>query len=325
MEKRKISLKGIDQLQLLGSQDEHLHLIEEAFASKIVVRGDEIAISGKTGDIDTLERLFTELIFLINRNGRLIRDDVKMVIDMVQAGGGEVSVGLKSEPRIIFYGKKGLIRPKSKGQERYLSAVSQNDIVFAIGPAGTGKTYLVVAMALARLREKEVSRIILTRPAIEAGESLGFLPGDLMEKVDPYLRPLTDALFDMLPSDQLQRYVERKIIEIVPLAYMRGRTLNDAFVILDEAQNTSPIQMKMFLTRLGVNSRSIITGDVTQIDLPDNIKSGLIQIQDVLKEIDGIGFVYLDRTDVVRHRLVREIIQAYEVFKENHTEEGSPE
>lgn len=329
MEKRKISLKGIDQLQLLGSQDEHLHLIEEAFASKIVVRGDEIAISGKTDDVDTLERLFTELIFLINRNGRLIRDDVKTVIDMVQAGGGEVSVGLKRETQIIFYGKKGLIRPKSKGQERYLSAVSQNDIVFAIGPAGTGKTYLAVAMALARLREKEVSRIILSRPAIEAGESLGFLPGDLMEKVDPYLRPLTDALFDMLPSDQLQRYVERKIIEIVPLAYMRGRTLNDAFVILDEAQNTSPIQMKMFLTRLGVNSKSIITGDVTQIDLPDSVISGLIQIQDVLKEIDGIGFVYLDRTDVVRHRLVKEIIQAYEVFKENHkenhTEEGSPE
>lgn len=323
MDQRKISLRGIDQLQLLGSHDEYLHLIEEMFISKIVVRGDEVLISGEAKDVDALEKLFTELIFLLNRNGRLERDDVKTVIDLVRAGRGQASVGFGQETQVILYGKRGVIRPKTKGQEAYYSAVSQNDIVFVIGPAGTGKTYLAVAMALAKLKEKEVSRIILTRPAIEAGENLGFLPGDLMEKIDPYLRPLSDALFEMLPSDQLQRYVERKIIEIVPLAYMRGRTLNDAFVILDEAQNTSPIQMKMFLTRLGVNSKVIINGDITQIDLSENIVSGLIQIQNILKEIEGIGFVYLDRSDVVRHRLVKKIIQAYEVFQENHTEEGS--
>jgi phosphate starvation-inducible PhoH-like protein len=201
----------------------------------------------------------------------------------------------------------------------------KNDIVFVVGPAGTGKTYIAVAAALARLQEKEVSRIILTRPAIEAGESLGYLPGDLMEKVDPYLRPLTDALFDMLPADKLQRYVDRKVIEIIPLAYMRGRTLNNAFVILDEAQNTSPMQMKMFLTRLGINSRAIVTGDVTQIDLPSNITSGLVQIQEILKDIDEIGFIYLDGNDVVRHPLVRDIIQAYEVYQGNTKDEDKSE
>ena len=323
MEKRKIPIKGVNQLQLLGSHDEHLHMIEKAFVSKIVVRGDEVLISGEADEVAKLEKLFTELLFLVNRNDRLDRDDVKTVIELIRVGEVEVSKGLDRESKIIFYGKKGLIRPKTKGQEAYVEALSQNDIVFVIGPAGTGKTYIAVAVALQKLREKEVSRIILTRPAIEAGESLGFLPGDMMEKVDPYLRPLTDALFDMLPSDQLQRYVDRKIIEIVPLAYMRGRTLNDAFVILDEAQNTSPVQMMMFLTRLGVNSKAIVTGDVTQIDLENKAMSGLTQIQDVLKKIEGIGFVYLDKGDVVRHRLVKEIIHAYEIFEGNKSNERS--
>jgi len=322
MEKQKISLKGVDQLQLLGSHDEYLQLIDEAFTSSVVVRGDEVIVTGDSKEIESLEKLFMELIFLINRNGHLKRNDVQTVIDMIRAGKGKVSVGMGGKPQIIFYGKKGLIRPRTKGQEEYYSATKKNDIVFVIGPAGTGKTYLAVAMALAKLREKEVSRIVLTRPAIEAGESLGFLPGDLMEKVDPYLRPLTDAIFSMLPADQLQKFVERRIIEIVPLAYMRGRTLNDAFVILDEAQNTSPIQMKMFLTRLGVNSKAIVTGDVTQIDLPENVTSGLVQIQSILHEIDGIGFIVLQKSDVVRHRLVKEIIQAYEDFEGNHREEG---
>jgi phosphate starvation-inducible PhoH-like protein len=231
---------------------------------------------------------------------------------------------MEPENEVLFYGKKGLIRPKTKGQEVYIETVSNHEIVFVIGPAGTGKTYLAVAMALACLRKKDVSRIVLTRPAIEAGESLGFLPGDMMDKVDPYLRPLTDALFDMLPSDQLQRYVERKVIEVVPLAYMRGRTLNDAYVILDEAQNTSPGQMKMFLTRLGIHSKAIITGDVTQVDLPSKTESGLVQIQDILVDIEGIGFVHLDETDVVRHRLIKEIIRAYEQFSEAESGESQP-
>jgi phosphate starvation-inducible PhoH-like protein len=325
MEKRKVSLKGVDQLHLLGSHDEHLHMIEKSFDSKVVVRGDEVVLSGDYADVNALERLFTELIFLVNRNGQLDKTDVKTVIDLVHSGEGEVTQNLDRGSPIIFYGKRGLIRPKTQGQERYYASLLKNDIVFVVGPAGTGKTYIAVAAALARLQEKEVSRIILTRPAIEAGESLGYLPGDLMEKVDPYLRPLTDALFDMLPADKLQRYVDRKVIEIIPLAYMRGRTLNNAFVILDEAQNTSPMQMKMFLTRLGINSRAIVTGDVTQIDLPSNITSGLVQIQEILKDIDEIGFIYLDGNDVVRHPLVRDIIQAYEVYQGNTKDEDKSE
>lgn len=321
MIKRKVKLGGVDQLQLLGSHDEYLKLIDQMSPSKIVVRGDEITITGEKVDVENLERVVTELIFLINRNGKLERREVETVIDLVQAGNGKSKIGTEESQKIVFYGKNGIIQPKSKGQESYVQSVFKNDIVFSIGPAGTGKTYLAVAMALARLRQKSVSRIVLTRPAIEAGESLGFLPGDLMEKVDPYLRPLTDALFEMVSTDQLQRYVDRKIIEIVPLGYMRGRTLNDGFVILDEAQNTSPMQMKMFLTRLGFNSKAIITGDITQIDLPEKVPSGLIQIQDILKGIEGIGFVYLDKADVVRHRLVRQIIQAYEVFQDNNQEE----
>ncbi len=321
---KKISLRGIDQLILLGSHDENLHLIESAFPSKIVIRGDDIVLSGESKDVEILGRLFEELLFLINRNGRLDQKDVQTVIDLIRTGGKEEDVSANRGGDVVLYGKKGIIRPKTTGQSKYVAAVQNNDIVFVIGPAGTGKTYLAVAIAVARLREKAVSRIILTRPAIEAGESLGYLPGDLMEKVDPYLRPLTDALFSMLPSDQLQRYVDRKIIEIVPLAYMRGRTLNDAFVILDEAQNTSSMQMKMFLTRLGLNSSAIITGDITQIDLPESKMSGLIQIQEILKDIEGIVFMRLDKSDVVRHRLVKEIIQAYEIFHGNLNDEGSP-
>ena len=323
MEERRISIKGVDQLRLLGPRDEHVAAVTSAFPSKVVVRGDEIWISGESDDVQALEHVFTELIFLVNRNGDLSVRDVQTVVDLARAGKTDVAAAPgKTSSHAVFYGKRGVIRPKTPGQEAYCAAAEKNDIVFVIGPAGTGKTYLAVAMAVERLREKEVSRIVLTRPAIEAGESLGFLPGDLMEKVDPYLRPLTDALFDMLPSDQLQKYVDRKIIEIVPLAYMRGRTLNDAFVILDEAQNTSPMQMKMFLTRLGIHSRAVVTGDVTQIDLPDKTGSGLVEIQNILKEIEGIAFVRLDRQDVVRHRLVKEIIQAYESYG-NTPEEGS--
>lgn len=315
--KRSLSLKGVDAFQLLGTNDAYLRFVQEACGSTIVARGDALTISGDAATADTTEKIFMEMIFLLNRNGRLSMEDVKTVVDMIQAGDAKASKGVDPELMVLFYGKKGIIQPRSAGQRAYAASVLSNDIVFAVGPAGTGKTYLAVAMALEALREKDVSRIVLTRPAIEAGENLGFLPGDMMDKVDPYLRPLTDALFDMLPSDQLQKCVDRKIIEVVPLAYMRGRTLNDAFVILDEAQNTTPIQMKMFLTRLGMQSKAIITGDDTQIDLPDPSASGLVEIQEILKEIEGIGFVHLDKADVVRHRLVKAIIQAYDDFDGN--------
>jgi len=318
MQERRLSIRGIDPLQLLGSHDEHLRLLEQAFPVKLVVRGDELVFSGESEDLDRVEQFWMEVLFLLNKNGTLNASDVKAAISLVRNGAPEAAAApAVSQAEFLLFSKKGVIRPKTKGQERYCRAVQSNEIVFAVGPAGTGKTYLAVAMALAKMREKEVSRIILTRPAIEAGESLGFLPGDLMEKVDPYLRPLTDALFDMLPASELQKLLERKTVEIVPLAYMRGRTLNDAFVILDEAQNTTPMQMKMFLTRLGIQSRAIVTGDVTQIDLPERSQSGLIQIQEVLRNIDGIAFVYFDKQDVVRHRLVKDILAAYESYNEN--------
>ena len=305
--KKTISLQGVDQLKLLGSHDENLHLIEEAFPVNIVVRGDAIVLDGESAEVAILERLFEELLFLFTRNGRLDSSDVRTVLELVRTGSEKSGMSGDKEGEVILHSKKGIIRPKTLGQQLYVDAVQKNDIVFVIGPAGTGKTYLAVAMAVAMLKKNDISRIILTRPAIEAGESLGYLPGDLMEKVDPYLRPLTDALFSMLPSDKLQRNVDRKTIEIVPLAYMRGRTLNDAFVILDEAQNTTPMQMKMFLTRLGVRSKAIITGDVTQVDLPETKKSGLIQIQEILRDIDGILFVNMGKKDVVRHHLVKKI------------------
>lgn len=320
MEERKVTIKGVDLLQLLGWHDSHLRYLEKHFPAKIVIRNEAIRFSGTKKAVEALEHAFTEMLFLLNRNGKLEQKDVETVVDMIKAGDAYVSKELEDQAPIILYTKHGVIRPRTKGQEDYLASVAKNDIVISIGPAGTGKTYLAVAFALAQLREKTISRIILTRPAIEAGESLGFLPGDLMEKVDPYLRPLTDALFDMLSGDQLQKYVDRKIIEIVPLGYMRGRTLNDAFVILDEAQNASALQMKMFLTRLGNHSKAIITGDITQVDLPDRIQSGLIQIQNVLQNISGIGFVYFKKQDVVRHRLVKEIIQAYENYDDTREE-----
>jgi phosphate starvation-inducible protein PhoH and related proteins len=223
----------------------------------------------------------------------------------------------------VLFTKNGMIKAKTDGQRRYTKAIKRNDIVFGIGPAGTGKTYLAVAAAVAALKNRQVTKIILTRPAVEAGENLGFLPGDLREKVDPYLRPLYDALDDMIPVEKLKLYIERRIIEIAPLAYMRGRTLNNAFVILDEAQNASSLQMKMFLTRLGANSRAVITGDITQIDLPFNAVSGLVEIQSVLKSIEGVAFVYFDKNDVVRHKLVKDIIDAYETFKTNGGKKGN--
>jgi len=309
---KKFSIKGVDQLQLLGFQDVNLRLIQERFSSKITVRGTDVVLDGEPSEVTQLEKLFSELILLLNRNGKISERDLETLISLVKSMG----VSLKEEDlgSVILSTKSDFIHPKTKGQFAYYQSTLKNDIVFVIGPAGTGKTYLAVAIAVAHLKAHEVDRIVLARPAVEAGESLGFLPGDFREKVDPYLRPLYDALYDMLPAERLRQMMERGEIEIAPLAYMRGRTLNNAFAILDEAQNTTPNQMKMFLTRLGVNSKAIITGDITQVDLPAKQKSGLILIQEILTGIEGIDFIYLSDRDVVRHRLVREIIKAYDAY-----------
>jgi len=286
-----------------------------------VVRGDSVILKGEQGEIEILEKIFDELIFLQKRQGEINSNDVKLVLDLVLSSN-RGSADDKSEnifsssdiKNIILFKKNDYVKPRSAHQIEYFNRIRENDIVFSIGPAGTGKTYLAVAFAVAALKEKQISKIVLARPAVEAGESLGFLPGDLSEKVDPYLRPLYDALEDMIPYEKLKSYVEKKVIEVVPLAYMRGRTLDNSFVILDEAQNSTTMQMKMFLTRLGANTKAIITGDVTQIDLPRKEYSGLVQIQEILKDIEGISFVYFDKTDVLRHKLVKEIIDAYEKY-----------
>ena len=330
MNEKKIRMEGVDAVAFLGLNDENLHIVERRFDSTVVVRGDLITLRGDAGEVDQLERIFREMMFLLTRNGNLTTNDVETVIDLVTANGepavprGVTSTLPKDElDSLILYTKNQVIRAKTSGQRAYLREVRKNDIVFAVGPAGTGKTYMAVAIAVAALKNNEITKIVLTRPAVEAGESLGFLPGDLKEKVDPYLRPLYDALDDMLPGEKLRAYIEKRIIEIAPLAYMRGRTLHNAFVILDEAQNASAMQMKMFLTRLGPNSRAIITGDVTQIDLPNKMSSGLVQIQDVLKGIDGSAFVYFARNDVVRHRLVKDIIDAYDRYNNGSRREGT--
>jgi phosphate starvation-inducible PhoH-like protein len=322
MVERKIKLSGINTLALLGFNDTNLHLIEKNFDAGITVRGDNLILKGEKEEVEKVERVFKELIFILNRNGHLTENDINIIIDLVKLDSEDSAHTTHRRKKrveddldsIILFTKNGPIRAKTPGQLEYYRQVKKNDIVFVIGPAGTGKTYLAVAMAVASLKNNEVNKIVLCRPAVEAGESLGFLPGDLREKIDPYLRPLYDALDDMLPSDKLKSYFDKRIIEIIPLAYMRGRTLSNAFVILDEAQNATSLQMKMFLTRLGVNSKAIITGDITQIDLPSKTTSGLVEIQDILKGIEGIAFVYLDKRDVVRHRLVKDIIEAYDKY-----------
>lgn len=314
---KKISIKGVDQLKLFGLQDKNLRRLEERFKITIVARGTEIHLSGQADVVERLEKVLLELILMTTREQTITEKDLQTVLDLVN-GTGSPAVMNDNLDTVILYTKDGVIKPKSSGQNAFYQKSFQNDILFAIGPAGTGKTFLAVAMAVAALRDKLVNRIVLTRPAVEAGENLGFLPGDFKEKIDPYLRPLYDALNDMIPADKLKRYLESRVIEIVPLAYMRGRTLNDAFAILDEAQNTSFNQMKMFLTRLGLNSKAIITGDITQIDLPDTGSSGLVQVRSILSDIEGIEIIYLTERDVVRHRLVRDIIKAYEVYESNN-------
>lgn len=321
MVEKKIRLEGVDTLGLLGLNDANLHIMENRFDANIFVRGESLTTRGSQEEVEQIEKVLKELIFLLSKNGSLTTNDVETVIDLVTASGEPalpknitVSFSREELDSVILYTKNQIIRAKTPGQREYLKAMKKNDIVFAVGPAGTGKTYIAVAFAVASLKNNEITKIVLTRPAVEAGESLGFLPGDLKEKIDPYLRPLYDALDDMIPGEKLKTYLEKRVIEIAPLAYMRGRTLNNAFVILDEAQNASAMQMKMFLTRLGPNSRAIVTGDVTQIDLPTKSASGLVQIQEVLKGVEGITFVYFDRNDVVRHRLVKDIIDAYDKY-----------
>jgi phosphate starvation-inducible PhoH-like protein len=310
---RKIRVSPSEAMLLFGPQDQFLRLIEQRFDARIIARGDVILLQGSQEEVALIERVFGELSFVLAKSGHLSKNDVTTVIDIVSAGK-EVAQNFAELESIVLFTHNQPIRVKTPTQIEYYKAVKKNDIVFAIGPAGTGKTYLAVAMAISALKTREVSKIILARPAVEAGESLGFLPGDLSQKVDPYLRPLYDAAEEMMTAEKLRGYIERGTVEVVPLAYMRGRTLNNAFVILDEAQNATTMQMKMFLTRIGIGSKAIVTGDMTQIDLPSRSQSGLVQIQEILQGIEGISMVYFNKADVMRHRLVREIIEAYEIY-----------
>ena len=317
---RKIALphEGLDTLY--GAHDANLKHIESLLNVEIRTQGDELIVQGEKSDEQRVERLFDQLTALIQGGYELGGGDVKtaaaLVIDNPNVNLREYFMrdAPANKPAVPPGGTKRRVNPKSPNQKRYLETIEQNDIVFGVGPAGTGKTYLAMAQAVSYLMAKKVSRIILARPAVEAGEKLGFLPGDLQEKVNPYLRPLYDALYDMIETEKAIRLVERGTIEVAPIAFMRGRTLNDAFVILDEAQNTTSEQMKMFLTRLGFGSKAVVTGDITQIDLPNPKASGLIEALRIVKDIEGIGFVHFDDRDVVRHKLVQQIVKAYDSF-----------
>lgn len=300
-----------EALSLFGTNDKHLKLLEEKLNISIVTRGEGISVSGSQEDIACVQDVLFALLSVIRKGLNVVDRDVVYAVDLARQGKINQFITL-FEDEIIKNVKGKAIRVKTLGQKEYISAIKTNDLVFGIGPAGTGKTYLAVVMAVKALKDGTIKRIILTRPAVEAGESLGFLPGDLKEKVDPYLRPLYDALHDVLGVEHTNRLIEREVIEIAPLAYMRGRTLDDAFVILDEAQNTTPEQIKMFLTRLGFGSKMIVTGDITQVDLPKGVKSGLRVVTRILSNVTGVSFIHLKESDVVRHPLVQRIIQAYE-------------
>ena len=302
---QRLNVEGADPLTLSGVNDANLNELAKQTGVRVALRGDTLTVSGPSESVDRAKAIAQKMIDAARQRVTLEADDVlRMTLEASRDGS-------ESGEHIVLPGVRRVIQPKTPGQAEYLHLIAENDIVVGIGPAGTGKTYLAVAAAVDALMRKRVRRIILARPAVEAGESLGFLPGDMQAKVDPYLRPLYDALEDMMPAERMQKALETRVIEIAPLAYMRGRTLSDAFVILDEAQNATNAQMKMFLTRLGVNSRTVITGDKTQVDLPSREESGLIQIERILTGIEGIAFHYLTDVDVVRHRLVREIIKAY--------------
>ncbi len=302
----------VSMVDLLGHRDELLKIVEGLFSSDILVRGNEIVISGQENQVETVTIIFKELLNLLESGQCLTPQSVEHTIELVKSEADITPTQVFTDSILVHRGK--VIRPRTIGQKKYVDAIRNNTITFIIGPAGTGKTYLGMAMAVQALKNKAVGRIILTRPAVEAGEKLGFLPGTLFEKVDPYLRPLYDALYDLMEAEHFQKLMDQGIIEVAPLAYMRGRTLNDSFIILDEAQNTSPEQMKMFLTRLGFGSKVVVTGDVTQIDLPAGQKSGLKIIQEILTGIKGISFLHLTAKDVVRHKIVQKIVEAYKKF-----------
>ena len=307
-----ITLKTVEPTALLGVGDSHIKLIENAIPVKIIVRGEIIKVQGEDDVVSQAQEILHEMMQTLTGKGSLTVSDTQKLITLIKSDSNKEPDHRSVPDHVIYYGRKGAISAKTDGQNKYVEMVKNNDVVFSIGPAGTGKTFLSVAFAVAALENHEVDRIILCRPAVEAGESLGFLPGDLKEKVDPYLAPLYDSLKILYVENKLVQLLERKIIEVVPLAYMRGRTLDSAYMILDEAQNASVLQMKMFLTRLGIGSRAIITGDVTQIDLQNRSDSGLLQASELLKGVQGIGIVKLDKKDVVRHPLVMKIIEAYD-------------
>ena len=317
MVEKVITLENVSLIDFLGVENKNINEVASAFPkSKIVSRGNEIRIKGSTTEILKINDILNSLIEHYHKYGKVTEENVQNYLAM------EAEAELPEQEEVLIYGTRGFtIKPKTINQQKLVYAVAHNDLVFALGPAGTGKTYISVALAVKALKNKQVKKIIITRPAVEAGETLGFLPGDLKEKLDPYLRPIYDALYDMVPGEKLRYYMENNVIEIAPLAYMRGRTLNNAFILLDEAQNTTPNQIKMFLTRMGPQSKVIITGDTSQIDLPKKQKSGLIEATRILKDVEGIGFVALTGKDVVRHKIVKDIIAAYDSY-EDGTEES---
>lgn len=308
MVEKIITLENIPLTEFLGVENQNINEIATAFPkSKIISRGNEIRIQGSSPEIIKINEILNSLVEHYHKFGNITNDQIKTYLNQ------EEDKFLDGDSEVLVYGTRGFkISPKSKNQKKLVEAVGKKDLVFAVGPAGTGKTYISVALAVKALKDRDVKKIIITRPAVEAGENLGFLPGDLKEKIDPYLRPIYDALHDMIPGEKLRYYMENGVIEIAPLAYMRGRTLNEAFILLDEAQNTTPMQIKMFLTRMGPNSKVIVTGDMSQIDLPIKQKSGLAESLKILKDVKGIGFIKLDGKDVIRHKLVRSIIEAYD-------------
>jgi phosphate starvation-inducible PhoH-like protein len=311
MSEKLINIESFHPLDIFGANDQNLEVVRDYFPKlKIVSRDNYVKAFGEEADLLDFELKFTSLLLHFEKFGRLNKTDINLLLNSESNGAALAPEGQND---VLVHGKNGLlIRARTANQRKLVDSSLKNDLVFVIGPAGTGKTYTAVAMAVRALKNKEIQRIILTRPAVEAGENLGFLPGDLKEKLDPYMQPLYDALGDMLPTQKLLQYIEERVIEIAPLAFMRGRTLNNAFAILDEAQNTTPSQLKMFLTRMGASAKFIVTGDITQIDLPRNQTSGLVHSQKILSNIPGIDFVYLDKSDIIRHKLVSRIIDAYE-------------